>query len=136
MLNFLSSMIWAFIVLVGMLLVSGISVSLLPNDNPLRELLVALSRKLALTLGLAVAAVPTEFIPVVDVLYDIAAPLFLLFSWGGFIKDAIALDSPLRKKRPVNQRQEIVPEEIPAPAGQLRRIRAPKQTAEEVDSVF
>lgn len=86
--------------LLFLLLSSVIAISLMPRDNPLRELLTCLCRKLAVTIGLAVVAVPVEFIPFVDLAYDVAAPLYLAFSWFGFVKDAIALDSPLRKKQP------------------------------------
>ncbi len=62
-------------------------VSRLPNDNPLKRILVALSFRIGATLGASVVAVPVEPIPGLDVLYDIGVPIALVWFWWTFFKD-------------------------------------------------
>ena len=64
-----------------------IIVSLLPSTNPLKRVLTALSYRVGATAAVGALAVPIEPIPGADVLYDIGAPLFLLWYWYRFFKD-------------------------------------------------
>ncbi len=40
---------------------------------------------------MGIVAVPIEPIPGLDVLYDIGAPIFLIYYWVTFVRDAIAM---------------------------------------------
>ena len=62
-------------------------VSMLPATNPLKRVLTALSYRVGATAAVGALAVPIEPIPGADVVYDIGAPLFLLWSWYRFFKD-------------------------------------------------
>jgi hypothetical protein len=79
------------LLLSGLLVGSLVLVSLLPEGNPLKQLLSALSARIGVTLAMTGMAVPIEFIPGVDALYDIATPIFLLYYWFTFFRDAIRL---------------------------------------------
>ena len=81
LLIFVGAMFVLFIVLI-------VIVSKLNDDNPLKRLLSALSYRVAATLAVGTVALPVEFIPGVDALYDIAAPIGLLWFWYTFFRDA------------------------------------------------
>ena len=63
--------------------------SMLPNDNPLKRILTALSYRIGATLAAGMIALPVEPIPGLDVLYDIAIPIALIWYWFTFFRDAI-----------------------------------------------
>ena len=69
-------------------------VSKLPDDNPLKRILTALSYRVGATLAVGAVALPVEFVPGVDVLYDVAAPLALLWFWYTFFRDAFSRSGP------------------------------------------
>jgi hypothetical protein len=64
-------------------------VSKMPDDNPLKRILTALSYRVGATLAAGVVAVPVEPIPGLDVLYDIGVPILLIWYWFTFFRDAI-----------------------------------------------
>jgi hypothetical protein len=64
-------------------------VSKMPDDNPLKRILTALSYRVGMTLAAGVVAVPIEPIPGLDVLYDIGVPILLLWYWFTFFRDSI-----------------------------------------------
>jgi hypothetical protein len=66
-----------------------IVVSRLPDENPLKRLLNALTYRVGATLLAGVVAVPVEPIPGLDVLYDLAVPVALVWYWFTFFRDAI-----------------------------------------------
>ncbi len=70
------------------LVVLLIVVSKLPNDNPLKRVLTALTYRVGATAAAGLVAVPLEPIPGVDVLYDVAAPIALLWYWFTFLREA------------------------------------------------
>jgi hypothetical protein len=74
--------------MVALLIVLLVTVSLLPSDNPLKRLLTALSFRVGATAAAAAVAVPLEPIPGLDVVYDIGAPLLLLWYWYTFFRDS------------------------------------------------
>jgi hypothetical protein len=78
---FVAVMFALFIVLI-------VVVSRLPDDNPLKRILSLLSWRVGVTLGAGVVAVPVEPIPVIDGLYDIGVPAFLIYYWHTFFRDA------------------------------------------------
>jgi len=64
-------------------------VSRLPDDNPLKRLLTALSYRLGATLAAGALAVPIEPIPGLDVLYDFAIPIALVWYWFTLFRDVL-----------------------------------------------
>ena len=62
-------------VMFALCIVLMVVISMLPNDNPLKRILTALSYRIGATLAAGVIAVPVEPIPGLDVLYDIAIRL-------------------------------------------------------------
>src|SRR6476660_3155803 len=66
-----------------------IVVSRLPDENPLKRLLNALTYRVGATVLAGVVAVPVEPIPGLDVLYDLAVPVALIWYWFTFFRDAL-----------------------------------------------
>jgi hypothetical protein len=81
LLVFIAIMFAMFIVLI-------LVVSRLPDENPLKRLLSALSYRVGATLAAGVVAIPVEPIPGLDVLYDLAVPIGLVYFWYTFFRDA------------------------------------------------
>ena len=78
-----------FVVAMTALLIAVIViVSKLPSDNPLKRVLTALSYRLAATVAAGAVAIPIEPIPGIDVLYDVAVPIALIWYWFTFFRDA------------------------------------------------
>jgi len=74
-------------------------VSLLPESNPLKRVLTALSYRLGATVMAGAIAVPVEPIPGLDVLYDIAVPIALIWYWYTFFRDATHRGPHARRRR-------------------------------------
>ena len=78
-----------FVIVMAALLITLVVVILkMPDSNPLKRLLTALSYRLGATLAAAAVAVPLEPIPGVDTLYDIGVPIALIWYWFTFFRDA------------------------------------------------
>ena len=100
-----------FIVVIFVLcIVLIVVVSMLPDDNPLKRILTALSYRIGATLAAGIIAVPVEPIPGLDVLYDIAIPIALIWYWFTFFRDAI---------RPAERSEHTVRDVSP----ELQRLR-------------
>lgn len=80
LLIFVGAMFVLFIALV-------VVVSRLKDENPLKRVLSALSYRAAATLAVGVVALPVELVPGIDALYDIAAPIGLVWFWYTFFRD-------------------------------------------------
>jgi hypothetical protein len=65
-----------------------VTVSRLPDGNPLKRILTALTWRVGATLGAGVVAIPIEPIPGLDALYDVAVPVALLYFWYTFFREA------------------------------------------------
>lgn len=76
-------------VMFALFIVLLVVVSKMPEDNPLKRILTALSYRVGATLAAGVIAVPVEPIPGLDVLYDIGVPILLIWYWFTFFRDAI-----------------------------------------------
>jgi hypothetical protein len=76
-------------VMFALCIVLLVVVSRLPDDNPLKRILTALSYRLGATLVAGAVAIPVEPIPGLDVLYDVAAPIALIWYWFTFLRDAL-----------------------------------------------
>jgi hypothetical protein len=72
-----------------------IIVSRMPDSNPLKRLLVALTYRIGATAAAGAVAIPIEPIPGIDALYDFAVPILLIWYWFTFFRDARRL-APMR----------------------------------------
>ncbi len=75
-----------FVLLIGLVIV----ISKMPDTNPLKRIFNALAFRVGATLGAGVVAIPLEPIPVLDGVYDLAAPILLLYYWYTFFRGAVA----------------------------------------------
>ncbi len=75
----------AMTVVLGALLVI---ISRMPNDNPLKRILVALSYRVGATAAAGMLVIPATPIPGLDALVDFGAPLALLRYWWTFFRHA------------------------------------------------
>src|SRR5215467_14200774 len=92
------------VAMTALLIVLIVVVSKLPDDNPLKRILTALSYRVGATAAAGLVAIPVEPIPGLDVLYDIAVPLALIWYWFTFFRDAM-------KGQPANTATKTVPGE-------------------------
>jgi hypothetical protein len=74
-------------VMTALLIVLVIVVSKMPNDNPLKRVLTALSYRVGATAAAGALAVPIEPIPGLDAVYDVGAPILLLLYWISFFRN-------------------------------------------------
>ena len=86
-------------VMTALLIALIVIVSFLPPDNPLKRVLSALSYRVGATAAVGALAIPIEPIPGLDAVYDIGAPILLLWYWYTFFRDMRAHGS-LRKSKP------------------------------------
>ncbi len=95
-------------VMFALCIVLIVVVSRLPDDNPLKRLLTAFTYRMGATLVAGAVAVPIEPIPGLDVLYDLAVPVALVWYWFTFFRDAMR--SPAKKgatPRPSSRKTRI-----------------------------
>jgi hypothetical protein len=76
------------VAMTAVLIVLIVVVSRLPNENPLKRVLTALSYRVAATAAAGAVAIPVEPIPGLDALYDVAVPIALIWYWFTFFRDA------------------------------------------------
>jgi len=79
----------------AMCIVLVVVVSNLPDQNPLKRILTALSYRVGATLLASAVAVPVEPIPGLDVLYDLAVPIALIWYWFAFFRGALQSSTKL-----------------------------------------
>ena len=87
------------VVMFALLIALIVIVSKMPNDNPLKRILSALSYRVGATFAAGAIAIPIEPIPGIDALYDIGIPILLIWYWFTFFRDAVRImsqPSPLR----------------------------------------
>jgi branched-subunit amino acid permease len=75
-------------VMTALLIVLIVVVAKMPNDNPLKRVLTALSYRIGATAAAGAVAIPVEPIPGLDALYDIGVPVLLIWYWFTFFRDA------------------------------------------------
>ena len=63
-------------------------ISRMPDDNPLKRIMVALSYRVGATAAAGMLVIPSTPIPGLDAVVDIGAPLILLWYWWTFFRDA------------------------------------------------
>jgi hypothetical protein len=81
------------IVMAALLITLVVVISKMPDSNPLKRLLTALSYRLGATLAAGAVAIPLEPIPGIDTLYDIGVPIALIWYWFTFFRDARRMKS-------------------------------------------
>ena len=81
-------------VMFALCIVLVVVISKLPDDNPLKRVLTALSYRLGATLAAGAVAIPLEPIPGLDALYDVAVPVALIWYWFTFFRDTIGFSNP------------------------------------------
>jgi hypothetical protein len=75
-------------VMFALLIALTIVVSKMPDDNPLKRILSALSYRVGATAAAGIIAIPVEPIPGLDALYDLAVPVALVWYWFTFFREA------------------------------------------------
>jgi hypothetical protein len=89
-------------VMVGLLVALVVVVSKMPDGNPLKRLLTALTYRIGATAAAGALAIPIEPIPGIDALYDFTVPILLIWYWFTFLRDAWRISntpSPQRLKQ-------------------------------------
>jgi hypothetical protein len=76
-------------VMFGMLIILVVTVSKMPDTNPLKRLLTALTYRVGATAAAGALAVPIEMVPGLDAAYDVAVPLLLIWYWFTFFRDLL-----------------------------------------------
>lgn len=76
------------VAMTALLIVLLVVVSRMPDTNPLKRLLTALSYRVGATVAAGAVAIPIEPIPGIDALYDIGVPIALIWYWYTFFRDA------------------------------------------------
>ena len=71
------------VVLTALLLI----ISRMPNDNPLKRILVALSYRVGATAAAGMLVIPATPIPGLDAIVDFGAPLALIWYWWTFFRN-------------------------------------------------
>jgi hypothetical protein len=104
-----------FVVAMTALLIALIVVvSKLPDDNPLKRILTALSYRVGATAAAGAVAIPVEPIPGIDMLYDIAVPIALIWYWYTFFRDAFFRKGVATTPAPASKREpQIIDHEPP-----------------------
>ena len=95
------------VVMMALLIGLLIAVSRMPDDNPLKRILTALSYRLGATAAAGAVAIPIEPIPGIDALYDIAVPIALIWYWYTFFRDAFFRNTVSKTSAPVAKREPL-----------------------------
>ncbi len=77
--------------LVIALIVLLIVISQMPESNPLRRILVALSKRVGLMAGLGVGSVPLDLMPPIEVIYDLGSFVGIVYYWYTFLREVKVL---------------------------------------------
>ena len=87
-------------VMTALLIALIVIVSYMPDDNPLKRVFSALSYRVGATAALGALALPMEPIPGIGEVYDIGAPILLLWYWYTFFRDIRAKSALFTPKPP------------------------------------
>ena len=105
-------------VMTALLIAFVVIVSRMPESNPLKRVLSALSYRLGATVAAGAVAIPLEPIPGIDVLYDLGVPIALIWYWYTFFRDARRLAA---NPRPSAGEMGAAQENIASPEMRVRR---------------
>jgi hypothetical protein len=89
-------------VMTALLVVLIVVVSKMPDSNPLKRLLTAMTYRVGATAAAGALAIPIEPIPGIDALYDVGVPALLIWYWFTFFREAWRMSKP---SAPREQRQ-------------------------------
>jgi hypothetical protein len=109
--HFLEVLVISVAALVALTLVLIVIVAHLPG-SPLKEILVAVAKRIGATAALSLLAVPLEPIPGVDVVYDAAGLVFLAIYWLSIVK---IVAKALRSRTPATSGPEPSIPRLPPP---------------------
>jgi hypothetical protein len=88
-----------FALLIGLIVI----VSKMPDDNPLKRVLSALSYRVGATVAAGALAIPIEPIPGLDAVYDVGVPIALIWYWFTFLRDATRTSSDPKHSPPAQR---------------------------------
>jgi hypothetical protein len=112
-------------VMTALLIAFVVIVSRLPDTNPLKRVLSALSYRLGATIAAGAVAIPLEPIPGIDMLYDFGVPVALIWYWYTFFRDARRLAAaPAPGQAQVTQEKQVTPDKQTTPD---KRVTPDKQ---------
>jgi hypothetical protein len=74
------------VAMTALLIALLVVVSRMPDDNPLKRILVALSYRIGATAAAGLIVAPAAPIPGLDAVVDIGAPILLLWYWWTFFR--------------------------------------------------
>ena len=98
-------------VMTALLIAFVVIVSRMPESNPLKRVLSALSYRLGATIAAGAVAIPIEPIPGIDMLYDFGVPIALVWYWYTFFRDARRLAAePHPGQAPITPEKPVTPE--------------------------
>ena len=78
------------VAMTALLIALLVIVSRMPDDNPLKRVLVALSYRVGATAAAGMIALPATPVPGLDAAVDIGAPILLLWYWWTLFRDLSA----------------------------------------------
>ena len=117
-------------VIFALCIVLIVVISKMPDDNPLKRILTALSYRLAATLAAGAVAVPVEPIPGLDVLYDIAVPIALIWYWFTFFRDTLRSRAEELQLREHRQTKQGSAQTVDSPTSDATEPQLPLRTCE------
>jgi len=88
------------VAMTALLIVLIVVISRMPDENPLKRVLTALSYRVGATAVAGLVAIPVEPIPGLDVLYDFGVPVALIIYWISFFRNASRTMSGPPKQTP------------------------------------
>jgi hypothetical protein len=106
-------------VMTALLIAFVVIVSKMPETNPLKRVLSALSYRLGATIAAGAVAIPLEPIPGIDMLYNFGVPVALIWYWYTFFRDARRVaaaphqppdQAPVKPENPVPQERQVTAE--------------------------
>jgi len=78
-----------FVVAISVVLAAlMVIISRMPDDNPLKRIMVALSFRVGATAAAGMLVIPSTPIPGLDAIIDVGAPIALIWYWWTFFRDA------------------------------------------------
>jgi hypothetical protein len=113
-------------VMTALLIALVVIVSRMPDTNPLKRVLSALSYRLGATLAAGAVAIPIEPIPGIDMLYDFGVPIALVWYWYTFFRDARRLAAAPQPQGQIPVKQ-VTPEKPGTPEKQITQEKPPTQ---------
>jgi hypothetical protein len=113
--GFIEFMFGLVVFLIIALVVLLIVISKFPESNPLRQILVAVSKRVGLMVGLGVVALPLEIAPPIEALYDLVSFGGIVYYWFTLARDIRNMGSRSSVTSTAPRRADPPPQPRPAP---------------------